>query len=102
MYFFLGAVLSLIVVALVVLAVDVNMTNTRRIEAQVARDTARIRKKTLRGWSAQRVAGRYPELPIEQIHRVRREMARTIAADQEIRMLETLWSMDVAEADLDG
>ncbi len=101
MFFFLGAVLALIVVALVLLVVDTNMTLTRRIETQVARDTARIRRKTLRGWSAQRVARRYPELPIEQIHRVRREMARTIAADQEVRLLQTLWSMDIAEAEFD-
>ncbi len=94
---FLGAVLSVLIVGVVLLAVDVNMNHTRRIESQVARDTVRIRRKTLHGWSADRIAARYERIPLEQIRRVRREMARSIAADQEIRLLQILWSMNVAE-----
>lgn len=99
---FLAAVLSIVVLGLVLLMSDINLNQTRRIESQVRRDTRRVRSKTLRGWSAARIARRYPAIPIEQIHRVRREMARHIAADQEIRLLKTLWSMNVAEADFEG
>lgn len=102
MALFVGAVLSLIVLGLVVLVSDVNLNQTRRIEAQVRRDSTRIHRKTLRGWSAARVARRYPDIPIEHINRVRRQMARHIAADQEVRLLKTLWSMNVAEADFEG
>ena len=102
MGFFLAALLSLIFAGMVLLAVDVNMTPTRRIEAQVARDTARIRRKTLQGWSAHRIAARYPKIAIEHAWRIRREMARNIAADQEIQFLHTLWSMDVAESEYEG
>jgi hypothetical protein len=97
MGFFLAAVLSLAVLAVVLMTVDVNMTPTRRIEAQVARDTARIRRKTLQGWSAHRIAARYPKIAIEHVWRVRREMARNIAADQEIRLLQAIWSMPLVE-----
>ncbi|NNC91047.1 MAG: hypothetical protein HKN80_01005 [Acidimicrobiia bacterium] len=99
---FLAALLSVIVVGLVLLLSDFNLNQTRRIELQVRRDNGRIRARTLRRWSAARIARRYPNIPIEQIHRVRREMARHIAADQEVRLLETLWSMDVAEAEFEG
>jgi hypothetical protein len=99
---FIAAVLSIVVLALVLLLSDFDLNQTRRIELQVRRDAGRIRSKTLRGWSAARIAGRYPSIPIEQIHRVRRDMARHIAADQEIRLLKTLWSMKVAEADFEG
>jgi hypothetical protein len=99
MGFFLAALLSLIVVGVVLLAVDVNMTHTRRIETQVARDAARIRRKTLQGWSAERIVRRYPKLAIEHVWRVRSEMARHIAADQEVRLLRTLWSMKAAEVE---
>lgn len=99
---FVAAVLSIVVLGLVLLMSDVNLNQTRRIESQVRRDAGRIRSKTLRGWSATRIANRYPAIPIEQIHRVRREMARHIAAGQEIRLLETLWSMNVAEAEFEG
>ena len=98
---FLAAVLSLIVLAVVLLTIEVNMTPTRRIEEQVARDTARITRKTLQGWSAHRIAARYPKITVEHVQRVRRDMARTIAADQEVRLLESLWSMEVAESDQD-
>jgi hypothetical protein len=99
---FVAALLSIIVLGLVLLTSDVDLNQTRRIEAQVRRDTGRIRSKTMRGWSAARISRKYPDVPIEQIHRVRREMARHIAADQEIRMLKTLWSMNVAEAESEG
>ena len=101
MGFFLAAFLSLAVLALVLLTVDVNTTPARRIEAQVARDTTRIRRKTLQGWSAHRIAARYPRIPIEHVRRVRRDMARSLAADQEIRFLQELWSMNVAETEYD-
>lgn len=99
---FVTAVLSILVLGLVVLMSDLNLNQTRRIESQVRRDTRRIRSKTLRGWSATRISNRYPAIPIEQIHRVRRAMARHLAADQEIRLLKTLWSMNIAEADFEG
>lgn len=99
MGFFLAALLSLIVLGMVLLAVDVNMTHTRRIETQVARDAARIRGKTLQGWSAERIAKRYPKLAIEHVWRVRREMARNVAADQEVQLLRTLWSMKASEVE---
>jgi len=101
MGFFLAAVLSLAVVAVVLLTIDVNMTPARRIEAQVARDTTRIRRRTLQGWSAHRIAARHPKIPIEHIRRVRRDMARNLAADQEIRFLQELWSMNPAETEYD-
>jgi hypothetical protein len=99
---FLGAVLSLVVLGVVLLVIDVNMTHTRRIESQVARQTAHIRRKTLKGWSADQIAERYPEMSVDQIRRVRREMDRRIQTDQEIRLLHTLWSMKVAEAEYEG
>jgi hypothetical protein len=99
---FIAALLSIVVLGLVLLMSDVDLNQTRRIESQVRRDTTRIRSKTLRGWSAARIAARYPEIPIEQVHRIRRQMARHIAADQEIRLLKTLWSMNVAEAEFEG
>ncbi len=95
----LGAFIALVVLMLVLLLCDFDVSQTRRIEAQVARDAIRIRKRTLRGWSADRIAARYPDVPMEQIRRVRREMARSIAATQEIRLLETLWSLEVTEAE---
>jgi hypothetical protein len=98
----IAALISIVVLGLVVLMSDIDLNQTRRIESQVRRDTRRIRTKTLRGWSAARVSERYPAIPVEQIHRVRRQMARHIAADQEIRLLKTLWSMDGAEAEFEG
>lgn len=99
MAFFLVAFMSLVIVAVVVLASEIDINQARRIESQVAREATRIRRKTLRGWSVERVARRYPEISIEQIHRVQREMARNIAAEQEIRLLQTLWSMTSAGAE---
>ncbi len=99
MGFFLAAFASMVVLGAVVLAVDVNMSHTRRIESQVARDAARIRRKTLKGWSADRISERYPKLAIEHVWRVRREMARHIAADQEVQLLRKLWSMKAAEVE---
>lgn len=101
MGFFLAAVLSLTVAAVVLLTVDVNITPTRRIETQVARDTARIRRKTLQGWSAHRIAARYPNIAIEHVRRIRREMERSVAADQEVRLLQELWSMKMSGTEYD-
>ena len=94
---FLGAVVSLIILGMVLSAVDVNMTHARRIESQVARDSNRIHRKALKGWSADRIARRYPNIPIEHIHRVQAEMARNVTVDEEIRFLESLWSMNTQE-----
>ena len=99
MGFFLAALLSLVIAGVVLLAVDVNMTLTRRIESQVARDASRIRRKTLRGWSAERIVKRYPKLAIEHVWRVRRQMERSIAAEQEVQFLHALWSQNAAEVE---
>ena len=98
---FLGAVIAMCIAGVVVLAVDLDLNQARRIQSEVARDTARIRRKTLSGWSADRIAARYPHLALEHIRRVRRDMARNIAADQEIRLLEKLWSMSTSEAEFE-
>ncbi|MGI9648434.1 MAG: hypothetical protein ACR2OI_07945 [Acidimicrobiia bacterium] len=94
---FLIAFASVVVLAMVLVAVDVNITQTRRIEKQVERDRRRIHRKTLRGWSADRIADRYPELPIEQIRLVRREIARSLAAVEEVGRLEAIWTISIPE-----
>jgi hypothetical protein len=101
MGFFLGAVVAMCIAGVIVLAVDLNLNQVRRIQSEVARDTARIRRKTLSGWSADRIAARYPNIAVEHIRRVRRDMARNIAADQEIRLLEKLWTMSTSEAEFE-
>jgi hypothetical protein len=91
------AFLSLAVLALVLLVVEVDITQTRRIEKQVARDVRRIRIKTIKGWPEERIAERYPHLPMEQIRAVRRAMARHMAASEEVEQLRALWSIDSPE-----
>ena len=90
---------SLAALALVLLAVDVDITQTRRVERQVARDVRRIRVKTIKGWSEERIAARYPHLPIEQIRGVRHAMQRHLAAAEEVELLKSLWSIEAGEPD---
>ncbi len=97
MVLFAGVFVSLVILAVVLLTTDVNITQTRRIEAQVARERARVRTKTLKGWSVERIASRYPDVAVEQITLVRREVARSIAAEREIRLLKSLWSLSPSE-----
>ena len=93
---------SLAVLAVLLLVVDVNISQTRRIEKQVARDVRRIRIKTIKGWSAERIARRYPDLPVEQIGRVRLAMERQVEAVQEVDLLRSLWSIEIAEPDYES
>lgn len=90
---------SLVVVALLLLLVDIDISQTRRIEKQVARDVRRIRTKTINGWSLERIAKRYPHIPAEQIHSVRRAMARRMAAAEEVDRLNSMWSIEIPEPD---
>jgi hypothetical protein len=96
------AFLSLVVLALVLLLVDVDVTQTRRIEKQVARDTRRIRIRTIKGWSEERIAERYPNVPLEQIRGVRRAMRRHLMASEEVEQLRALWSIDIPEPDYEA
>lgn len=93
------AFLALAVLALVLLLVDVDVSQTRRIERQVARDVRRIRIKTIKGWPEERIAERYPSLPLEQIRGVRRAMQRRAAASEEIDLLRSMWSLEITEPD---
>lgn len=94
---FLTAFAALTVLALVLIGVDVNITQTRRIEQQVERDRRRINSKILKGWSDDRIAERYPDIPIEQIHLVRAEVERGMAAMEEVGLLEAIWAINIPE-----
>jgi len=94
---FLTAFAALIILALVLLAMDINITQTRRIERQVERDHRRIHHKTLRGWSADRISTRYPDIPIEQIQLIRHHVARGRAAVEEVGLLESIWAINIPE-----
>ena len=48
---FIAALISIFVLGLVLLMSDLNLSQTRRIESQVRRDTRRIHSTSLRGWS---------------------------------------------------
>lgn len=94
---FLTAFAAVVVLTLVLIAVDVNITQTRRVEKQVERDSRRIHHKTLKGWGADRISARYPDIPIEQIRVVRRHVARGMAAVEEVGLLESLWAINIPE-----
>ena len=96
---FLLAFGSLVILALLLLVIDVNISQTRRIEKQVARDVRRIRIRTIKGWSAERIAARFPHLPAEQITRVRAAMKRQVEAVEELDLLRSLWSIETIEPD---
>lgn len=99
MALFLIAIGAILAVAIVLLVVDIDINQTRRIEKQVARDVKRIRAKTIKGWDAERIAERYPGIPHEQIRRVRRAMERHQSATEEVDLLKSLWSIDIPEPD---
>lgn len=92
MALFIAALGALVVLALVLLMVDIDISQSRRIQKQVERDRRRIRSKTLRGWSADRIARRYPSLTPHHIHAVRRQMARSVEANNEIQWLKAMWT----------
>jgi len=96
---FLAAFGSVVLLALVLITIDVDISQTRRIEREVARDINRIRSLTIKGWTADEISNRYPQLPAEQIRLVRGAMQRTIAAVEEIDLLESLWSISIPEPD---
>ena len=102
MAFFVAALAALVVLLLVLLLVDIDISQSRRIEKQVERDRRRIRAKTLRGWSADRIARRYPALTPEHIRVVRRQLARNVEADHEIRLLKSMWLASEPETSSDG
>jgi len=98
----LAALVSLVVLLLVLLVTDIDISQSRRIEKQVERERRRIRAKTLRGWSSERIAKRYPSLPYHHIESVRQRMERSIEAQDEIRLLKSMWMMDGSEASPEG
>ena len=100
--FLLLAIGALIVLAVVLAFVDVDISQSRRIERQVARDVQRIRIKTIKGWSGEQIAERYPHLPAEQIARVRQAMQRHLRASEEVNRLEALWTINIPEPDYEG
>lgn len=102
MALFLSAFAALTVLAMVLIAVDVNITQTRRIEKQVERDRHRVHRKTLKGWSVERISGRYPDIPIEQIRLVRRDVARSLAAVEEVGRLEAIWTINIPEPEYES
>jgi hypothetical protein len=97
MALFLTAFAALTVLGIVLITVDVDITQTRRIEKQVERDRHRIQRKTFKGWSIERIADRYPDIPIEQIRLVRRDVARSLAAVEEVGRLEAIWTINIPE-----
>jgi len=94
----MAALASLVVLLLVLLVTEIDISQSRRIEKQVARERRRIRAKTRRGWSPERIANRYPSVPAHHIELVRRSMERGIEAHDEIRLLKSMWMMDGSEA----
>lgn len=90
---------ALVVVAVVLLIVDIDITQTRRIEKQVARDVRRIRMKTIKGWSAESIMEHYPHLTHEQVTAVQRAMRRRAEAAEEVDLLKSIWSMETPEPD---
>ncbi len=96
------AIVALVVLALVLAVIDVDITQTRRIEKQVARDVRRIRLKVIKGWSDERISERYPDLPAVQIARVRHAMQRHLQASEEVDLLRSLWMIDIPEPDHEG
>ena len=99
MALFVIAIGAILTVVFVLLVVDIDINQTRRIEKQVARDVNRIRTKTIRGWDAERIANRYPRIPPEQIRRVRRAIERHQSATEEVDLLRSMWSIDIPEPD---
>ena len=100
--FLLLAIGALVLLAVVLTVVDVDISQTRRIERQVARDVQRIRIKIIKGWTDERIAERYPALPEEQITNVRRAMQRHMRASEEVDLLRSLWMIDIPEPDYEG
>ena len=88
--------------AVVLLVVDVDMNQTRRIEKQVDRDVRRIRVRTIKGWTVEQIAERYPGIPEEQIHAVRRAMRRRAEAAEEVDLLKSMWSIEAAEPETEA
>ncbi len=93
----IAALVSVIVLLLVLMTTDLNISQSRRIEKQVERDRRRIRTKTLQGWSPERIAKRYPSLAPDHIRQVRRQVARHLEASQEVQVLKTLWEASESE-----
>ena len=93
------AILSLVVLTLVLTVMDIDISQVRRIEKQVTRDTQRIRLKVIKGWSNERIADRYPHIPLEQITGVRGVMQGRMRASEEVDRLRSLWMIDIPEPD---
>ena len=96
------AIIALVLLTVVLTVVDVDISQTRRIERRVARDVQRIRIRIIKGWSDDRIAERYPYLPAEQIATVRRAMQRHMRAAEEVDLLRALWTIDIPEPDYEG